>query len=424
MALGGAGSADELAAGAVGELNELLWALPISLDPREITAALLERGARLFRSPLAALWVTQDGAPELIGAFGLTAKKAEQLWAMLELGTGDPQPHNLYADRLSSAGAFGKRRLGALIAMPLCTPTGPLGWLVCARLEAEPYTEFEAQLIGIISNRVALALANARLYGQAEACSHDMALLADCTAILMSTMCLQDLLDAIARRVVDAFGLTMCTIQLLDPASGTLPPTAVYHRDPEQRERFATWLRVRPLRPDESLTGRLFATRRPYVASNLSDDPYIMPDIRAQLGVGSTLGLPLLVRGEPVGAMFWFKAGRACALDESLVPLASQLAGQIAMALENARLYEALARRVDAGDTQMQTVYEDVTSRLTEGRRYAAELERALRADLDLMAGAIGQQSAGGDAAAAIARMTARLDDLQRRLAEGEQRPF
>src|SRR5688572_5056013 len=104
------GTADGLTEGAVAELNELLWALPISLDPGEIAAALLERGARIFRSPLAALWLTQDGPPELVAAFGLTDKKAEQLWAALELGGGDATPQNLFADRLAGAGAFGKRR--------------------------------------------------------------------------------------------------------------------------------------------------------------------------------------------------------------------------------------------------------------------------------------------------------------------------
>lgn len=419
-----AGAADGLAAGAVGELNELLWALPISLDPREIAAALLERGARLFRSPLAALWVTQDDAPELVGAFGLTDKKAEQLWAGLELGTCPPQPLNLFADRLAGAGAFGKRRLGALLATPLSTPTGPVGWLVFARLEAEPYSEFEEQLIGIISNRVALALENARLYRQSEARSRDMSVLADCTEILMSTMGLQDLLDAVTQRMTEAFGLTLCTIQLLDPASGTLPPTAVYHRDPEQRLRLSTWLSQRPLRRDQSMTGRLFATRQPYVTPNLAEDPLVAPDIREQMGAGSTLALPLLVRGEPVGAMYWFKAGRASGLDASLVPLATQLAGQIAMALEKARLYEALARRADEGDSQLQTVYEDVTARLTEGRRHCAELERTLRADVEGLTQALRAPGAGPEVEAAIARLTAHLDLFKHRLAEGDQRPF
>lgn len=420
----GGGSTDALAAGAVGELNELLWALPISLDPGEIAAALLERGARLFRSPLAALWITQDGPPELVGAFGLTDKKAEQLWAALDLGAGEAAPQNLYADRLAGAGAFGKRRLGALVATPLRTPAGPLGWLVFARLEADPYSEFEEQLLGIIATRVALAIENARLYRQAEARSRDMALQAEVSALLVGTKRLQDLLDAVVERVAEVFSLTQCSIQLLDPTTGTLPPTAVYHRDPDQRARMLAWLRERPLRPDQSMTGHLFRTRRPYVTANLADDRLVAEDIRERMGAGSTIGLPLLVRGEPIGAMYWFKAGRAAPLDESIVPLATQLGGQIAMAVENARLYESLSRRVDDGATELQRVYEELARRLTEARRFASDLETDLRGDLDAVARAAAAAGVDGEATAAIGRMAARLDELQRRLAEGEQRPF
>ena len=418
-----AGPTHALASGAVGELNDLLWALPVSLDQREIAAALLERGARMFRSPLAALWITQDDLPELVGAFGLTDKKAEQLWAGLAL-EATSVPLNLFADRLAGAGAFGKRRLGALLATPLRIPAGSLGWLVFARLEASPYTEFEEQLVGIIANRAALALENARLYSQAEARSRDMALLAELGEMLISTAGLQELLDAVVHKVVEAFGLSLATIQLLDPASGTLPPTAVFHRDPEQREGFTTWLHEHPLRRDQSLTGRLFTTRLPYVTANVEDDPVIIPAIRARLGAGSCLALPLLVRGEPIGAMYWVKAGRAGALNESLVPLATQLASQIALAVENARLAEVLARRAEEGDTRLQTVYEEVAARLTEARRFAAELGRDLEGDLRGIEAALRRCGTDPAGEAALARMATRLADLERRLVEGERRPF
>lgn len=416
-------TANSVTSDGLGELNELLWALPTSLDPGEIAAALLERATRMFRSPLAALWFTRDGEPELIGSFGLTDKKAEQLWAGLDLDA-TAVPLNLYADRLAGAGAFGKRRLGALLATPLRTDGGPLGWLVFARLEADPYTAFEDELVGIIATRIALALENARLYQRTEARSRDMALLADCAALLMSTTRLQDLLDAIARRVVEAFGLTFASIQLLDPASGTLPPTAVFHRDPEQAGRLEAWFGNRPLRQNEGITSRIFKTRRPYLTPNLAEDPVTTPDVRAQLGPGSCLVLPLLVRGEPVGAMYWFKGGRAGALAEDLIPLASQLAGQIAMAVENARLYEALSRRAADGDSRLQTISEDVAARLTEARRFAAELGRDLRGDLASLADAARRCGPDEGVEGAIARMADRLDELDRRLAEGERRPF
>ena len=405
-------------------LNELLWALPASLDPGEIAAALLEHASRMFRSPLAALWSTRDGGePTLVGAFGLTDKKAEQLWAGLDLDAA-AVPLNLYADRLAGAGAFGKRRLGALLATPLRTAAGTFGWLVFARLEAAPYTDFEDQLVGLIASRVAQVLENARHHQRTAARAREMALLAECGALLMSTNKLQDLLDAIVHRMVDAFALTQASIQLLDPVSGTLPPTAVFHRDPEAGARIGALLRTRPLRPDQGITARIFASRRPYVTPNLSEDPYAAREIRDQLGPGSVIALPLLVRGEPVGAMYWFKAGRGAALDEAVVPLAAQLAGQIALAVEHARLYETLARRAEDGDNRLQTIYEDTAARLANARRFAAEIERAIQKDVAVLRAVAERHGPDPDLDLVIGRMEARAADLERRLAEGEQRPF
>lgn len=402
---------------ALSELNELLWALPISLDSGEIAAALLERGARMFRSPLAGLWVTVDGHAELVGAFGLTDKKAEQLWAGLGLEGMAAEQLHLFGEGLQAAGAgaFGKRRLGALLATPLRLPTGLLGWLVFARLDVEGYSEFEEQLVGIISNRVAIALDNARLYRHTAQSARELAVMNDLSALLVSTVRLEDLLEAIVARVTEAFGLSLCTIQLLDPESGTLPPTAAYHRDPVVREGLHAMLAQTPMRADRSLTGRLFESRRATLIPNVADAPEIMPQIREMLGAGSLLALPLLVRGQPIGAMYWFKAGCSQPLDEARLPLARQLALQIAMAVENARLYQALERRVNDRDRNVDSAYEALAAHMIEGRGFVSQMVRDLRSDL----ASLSDPAAYMDRDDALARMRTRLDGLEAHLAAG-----
>lgn len=379
-----------LPSNAIAELNELLWALPSSLDPGEIVAVLLERCTRLFDAPLAALWTLEGGSFRLDGTFGFTEKKAEQLWQRLGLDVHGLTPVRLDGAALHALGGFGKRRLGALLAVPLRSPRGAVGWLVFARLEPSPFSDLERSFIEILANRVGQTLENARQYQESHARAVELELLNEMARLLVSTTRLDELLDRVVERMVETLGLTWCFVQLVEGRGPRLMPRAIYHRDPEQVAGVWEFLASRPLRLDEGRSAELARTLAPITVPNLANEQVVPDDIREWLGrTGSLLIVPLVSRGEFLGAMYLVRQGRGLPLGAEMVPMATNLAAQVSVAISNAQLYEDLEAKVAERTNHLQQVYEQLAQRMVAGRDFFASLSVELQQEMGAMADAL-----------------------------------
>lgn len=414
---------EALSSQALAELNELLWTLPASLDPHEIVAVLLERCTRLFDAPLAAMWVHDVHGFQLAGVFGFTEKKAEQLWQKLELGA-TAEVRQLDGQALHALGGFGKRRLGSLVAIPLQSPRGLAGWLVFARLEPAPFTDLEVSFIQILANRVATSLDNARQYQETQARSRELELLNEVSNLLTSTTRLEELLRRLVAGMVETLGLTSAYVYLLEGAGPELHMRAEHHRE-HVGDGIATYLRDRPLRTDQGRSAEIYRHGRPVLITNLAEEQVIPADIRAMVGSGSILIVPLRARGEFLGALYLVRSGRGQPLSEDLLPLATHLANQVAVAIANARLYESLERQVAERTASVQQDYEALARRFASGRDFFELLSADLQADLaalDAGLAAAGDDPKLGAAKAAAANLAAHLGQLFARQAEGRTR--
>jgi GAF domain-containing protein len=364
------------------ELNELLWALPSTLDPHQIVAVLLERGARLFDAPLAAVWFREGASYELAGAFGFTEKKAEQLWQRLELADKPPRPVAMQGAELHALSAFGKRRLGALLAVPMQTPNGLTGWLALARFDPRPFSELEQQFISVLIARVSLAIENARHYQETETRSRELELLYEIAQLLVSTIRLDELLDRLVVRMTETFDLSGSAIRLLDPETGQLPMRAIHYRDPEQDARLKAYFAQRPHPAGHGRTGLVLKLARPYVTRNILEDPIFDAADRKAIGPGSMIVVPLFVRGKAIGVLIWFRAGRQRPLGETLVPLVQHLATQVAIAIEHAQLYQEMEAQVAERTALLRASNEALSERLAEGRATIGRFGEGLRSQL------------------------------------------
>src|SRR4029453_4291383 len=104
-----------------------------------------------------------------------------------------------------------------------------------------------------------------------------------------------------------------------------------------------------PGRPGGGTPGRSYREQEPAWTADILADGALRLDARQRALIGregyrGVLSVPILIKGQPYGALpvYW---GEARVPDPSQVSLLVALAGQAAVALENARLYQAATDR-------------------------------------------------------------------------------
>lgn len=417
---------ETLPAAAMAELNELLWALPASLDPHEIVSVLLERCTRLFDTPLAGLWMRDGDDYALVGSFGFTDKKAEQLWQRLELEDAPAVSQRPDGAALTALGGFGKRRLGALLAVPLATSRELLGWLVFARLEPRMFSDLERSFVEILANRVAGALANARAFQDSQARAAELELLNEVADLLVSTTRLDELLVRLVHGMVETMNLSSCYIWMLDGDGPYMTLKALHHRDPDSLVELSTFLGARRLRVDEGRTAEIYKFREPIVVSDLANETVVPADVLKRLGHGSMAIVPLASRGAFFGAMYMVRGPRMRPLGPETIPFATHLANQVSVAIANARVYADLEAKVAERTHHLQELSEQLAQRMVNARDFFRALGQELHdemAELESGLAAIDQALPPGEVVARSGVMASReafrrLDDLHVRFLE------
>lgn len=238
------------------------------------------------------------------------------------------------------------RSLGIL---PLVVKGAVRGVLSVQSYEPYAFTASDRQLVTEIATQAAIAIENARLY-QAERQARQVSeTLLGVASAVNSTLELKEVLREVALRAAGACEASRCTIFLLDPSGEALEPIM---------SQFASG------RPDPELWRQLRQASAPLRVEDIpeavqvirSRKPLYVPDVRAStlppqwiepFGVGSVLLVPLISGGERViGAMALDRVNRGHHFSMEQITLATTIAGQAAVAIERARLYEETSRRL------------------------------------------------------------------------------
>ncbi|MDQ6838609.1 MAG: GAF domain-containing protein, partial [Actinomycetota bacterium] len=254
-----------------------------------------------------------------------------------------------------SCGPLGLR---SLLTVPLRASTHTVGALSLGRTRSGPWTGDDQKLAIELGQRAGTLIDNARLLdaerqalAASDAARSRLALLAELSIALSSTLDLDPVLDRLAALMVPRFA-DICIVDLQDEIIGDRL-AAVAATDPEAKSRFEDAERRLPRRrnPTSSLT-RTLDTGRPTLIADCTEmylamstpDPEVA-SIYHQLGLSSILVVPLVARGGILGAITLLRRdngqGRPRHYDEADVDLAAQIADRAAVALDNARLYTA-----------------------------------------------------------------------------------
>jgi sigma-B regulation protein RsbU (phosphoserine phosphatase) len=303
------------------------------------------------------------------------------------------------------------RHLGPLdsarseLAVPLVFRDRVIGVLDIHSLEADHFSQQQEEILMLLASRLSVAIENARLFERAQAQAETLLLLnevgREASAILDPEVLLRRAAELV-KRVID---YQIMSILLFDPATECfLQRLAVKYGQSVQGK-----LRVHL---SEGLIGRAATTRQPVNVPDVARDAsYIMvnPETRSELAI------PMIHKGHVVGVLD-LESPQSNYFTVEHVQTLSILAAQLAVSLENARLYEqvtrdearmerellaaqriqgALLRPVPADDYGV-----DLAARILSAREVCGDLYDFLRYGPTRLGFALGDVSGKGSAAA------------------------
>jgi PAS domain S-box-containing protein len=230
-----------------------------------------------------------------------------------------------------------ERGVNSIVAIPLVVEDHVIGVVHAGSEAYAQFVEDDARLLELIADRIALGINQAGLYEAERAAQERLAFLSEASALLASSLDVEETLRRVARLAVPHFA-DWCAVDLVEQ-DGTLLRVAVAHVDPgrvDLAERLAEVFP--PLLDDRHGVGEVVRSRKSRVANDIE---------LLRLGVGATMIVPLVVRERSVGALTFLTAESGRRYGDADLAFAQELASRAAVAVDNARLFAAAQRRRD-----------------------------------------------------------------------------
>jgi PAS domain S-box-containing protein len=312
------------------------------------------------------------------GVTGIVAARRQGL--IVNDYRNSPYRNPLYVERTG---------ITAALAEPLLYRDRLLGVITVNRDEnCQPFTEPDRQILSLFAHQAAVAIENARLHETAVGRARQLTTLTELTRALTTV------LDShqVAREILAA-------AQVLIPgAVGRLWEWRDQNAEP--RLVAAVGLRDamgghRPSRQSgDGVAGLAASTRKPVIIPEVASDPrFLNREWAAAEDLVSCLILPLLYADRVTGVLAIYTRSPHNFADEE-VSLLLSFAGQAAIAIENARLYEAirqhavtLEQRVQERTRSLQTVNRELQAASRHKSAFLANMSHELRTPLNSIIG-------------------------------------
>ena len=220
------------------------------------------------------------------------------------------------------------------LAAPLIAKNKVIGVIDVEAAQPGAFTEEHKRLLSLFASRIAAGIENARLYTRVSRQARQLTLLTEISRELTSILNVDELLKRIADLVTRVIDYQMFSILLLDKTGSLLQ-----HRFSLRFKENVQLKHEVPL--GVGLVGYAAQHGQAVLVPDVSKDPrYIManPETRSELCI------PLIYKDKVIGVLD-IEHTRRGYFTEDHVRVMTTLAAQVAIAIENATLYEQIARQ-------------------------------------------------------------------------------
>ncbi len=264
-------------------------------------------------------------------------------------------------DETDSAAVQELLGIKTIVTVPLVLEGRPLGTL-CAATERTRLSTDELASLRTLANQAILAIENAGLYERTRSRLDEFSTLREISAAATSTLELDEILDRIVAALSDTLGFSNLTLMLVDEEDQRLKITAGVGYPPDIVDR------IQP-KVGEGITGWVASTGEPLNVPDVNSDSRYIPGDQS---VRSEVCVPLSVGSQIIGVLN-VESGQPAAFSDDTVRFLSTLAGQLAVIIENARLFQKVAR----GEQD----WEDTFRAITDGIAIYDAESRVVRAN-------------------------------------------
>jgi signal transduction protein with GAF and PtsI domain len=279
------------------------------------------------------LRASKNPHPKLIGRItiglgeGITGWVAQERTRVVIQSNANDDPrfkffHNLPEDRYQ-----------AFVSVPIMAKKEVVGVINVQHKRPRRYQPDEIALLSTIANQVGGAIENARLYDQMQRKALQVETLSQVSETVASNRLIKDVLQLLVTMTAQMMNSKICSIMLLDEASGELRIAATQSLSEQYR-------RKPNLKVGQSIIGRAVKDRRPIIVLDVSTErDYMYPDMAKKEGLCSLLSVPMMVRDKALGVINSYTSTPHVFTGEE-VKLLQVIANQAAIAIEHTTLIE------------------------------------------------------------------------------------
>ncbi len=233
----------------------------------------------------------------------------------------------------------------AELAVPMSIRGKLVGVIDLQSTRVNAFSEEDLSLLVLIASRVGVAIDNARLYRRVERQNRTLRVLAHLSQEFSSILEIDELLTKIAVTIRALINFDAFSIFLASEERKQLRC-----RFSQRYDEKAT---IDNIHFHEGLTGAALTSRQVIRVGDVTQDPRY---IESHSDIRSEVAVPLVVRDRVIGVMD-LESTRISFFTDEHVRALTLLAPQIATSVENARLYEELAKREKDMDQDLQAAY-------------------------------------------------------------------
>ena len=280
------------------------------------------------------LRASKNPHPKLIGRITIGLGEGITGWVVAQERTRVVIPSNANDDpRFKFFHNLPEDRYQAFVSVPIMAKKEVVGVINVQHKRPKRYRPDELALLSTIANQVGGAIENARLYDQMQRKALQVEMLSQVSETVASNRLIKDVLQLLVTMTAQMMNSKICSIMLLDEASGELRIEATQSLSEQYR-------RKPNLKVGQSISGHAVKDRRPIIVADVTTDrDYMYRDMAKQEGLCSLVSVPMMVREKAMGVINSYTSVPHVFTSEE-VKLLQAIANQAAIAIEHTALVE------------------------------------------------------------------------------------